>query len=471
MAGLLDKIYAKLPIPLQHSAVSLYGIYWNQLRFSGGYNVELQAYLDREYFSESQWKQYQTMKLREVLLLAYDHVPYYRETWKPLINREELEHFELEHIRVLPVLEKSVVRDNPQSLLVDRQSPGKYRVNHTSGSSGTPVSTYWTAQEMRKVWALREARSCKFARVSYKMPRATFSGRIVEPNPNSKGPFYRFNWFEKQVYFSAFHLSPANTPQYIQALKRHNIQWLTGYSNSIYQLAQMALDAQLDIPALKAVITTSEKLTSEMRSVIERAFRTEVYEEYGTVENIFYACENEFQQKLISPDAGLVEVVNDSFDPVLTGEYGEVIATGFFHTSQLFIRYRIGDVAMLSDEKPKCGRSMPVMQEVIGRVEDVIYGLDGRRIVRFHGIFVNQPHVREGQIIQDQIDHITVRIVPKGGFSNIDQQDIISRVQQRLTKGMSVSLELVDVIPRTANGKFRAVICNLPQDAKEKFNS
>ncbi len=47
---------------------------------------------------------------------------------------------------------------------------------------------------------------------------------------------------------------------------------------------------------------------------------------------------------------------------------------------------------------------MPVLREVIGRLEDCVYGLDGRRLVRFHGIFVDQPHVREGQIVQEALD-------------------------------------------------------------------
>ena len=104
---------------------------------------------------------------------------------------------------------------------------------------------------------------------------------------------------------------------------------------------------------------------------------------------------------------------------------------------------------------------MPVLQEVVGRIEDVVIGPDGRRMVRFHGIFIGQPHVREGQIIQETLDRIRVKVVPTGGFGPDDVQDIIHRVQQRLTSQVEVVVEPVNHIPRTATGKFQAVVSRL----------
>jgi phenylacetate-CoA ligase len=228
----------------------------------------------------------------------------------------------------------------------------------------------------------------------------------------------------------------------------------------------MAQDQGLQAPALKAVITTSEKITPEMRAVVESVFQTRVYEEYGTVEELFYVCENEYGQKLINPDHGLLEVVDARFNPVGAGEDGEVLATGFVRASQPMIRYRIGDSAILSDEQPRCGRQMPVLQEVLGRVEDTIYAPDGRRMLRFHGIFVDQPHVQEGQIVQEKLDLIRVRVVPKAGFSPADEQEITARVQQRLTRQMRVIVETVAVIERNKAGKFRAVVSNLSPEER-----
>ena len=125
---------------------------------------------------------------------------------------------------------------------------------------------------------------------------------------------------------------------------------------------------------------------------------------------------------------------------------------------QPFIRYRVGDLAMWDPDPCLCGRQMPVIKEVIGRIEDVVIGPDGRQMVRFHGVFTGQPNVREGQIIQEALSMIRVRVVPTHRFSQVDEQDIVNRVQQRLGNEVTVTVEKVREIPRTKAGKFQAVI-------------
>jgi phenylacetate-CoA ligase len=109
---------------------------------------------------------------------------------------------------------------------------------------------------------------------------------------------------------------------------------------------------------------------------------------------------------------------------------------------------------------------MPVLKEVVGRLEDVVIGPDGRRMVRFHGVFVDQPHVREGQIIQETIRRIRVKVVPTDGFDQQDVEDIRNRVRQRVGD-IEVIVEPVSEIPRTKAGKFKAVI-NLALDEAEQ---
>ena len=112
----------------------------------------------------------------------------------------------LGNLMELPLLDKESIRIDPKGFLDERLHPWPKLLFHTSGSTGTPIHTYWRVCELRNSLALREVRSANWAGVSFTMPRATCSGRMVEPDPHSKGPFYRFNCAEKQVYFSAFHL-------------------------------------------------------------------------------------------------------------------------------------------------------------------------------------------------------------------------------------------------------------------------
>jgi len=453
--GRVDRVYAKMPVLAQHAFVSAYGLYWYWLRFGPGYTRFLKEYTSRELFSQAEWNVWQREKLRVLLQVAADKIPYYHNTW----TKEEKKAALAGKLEGLPLLEKSSVRMSPEAFLRQDIKPSKRIIFHTSGSTGTPIATYWTVNEVRESLAVREVRSARWAGVSFKMPRATFSGRIIEPDPNSAGPFYRYNLIEHQVYFSAFHLRPETAHLYVEALRRHQIRWMTGYAVSYYLLAKFILEQKLKVPnTLQSLITTSEKVTPEMREVMKKAYNCRVYEEYSTVENALFVSECEHGRLHVSPDVGVVEILRPDGTPCTPGEEGEVVTTCLTRQYQPFIRYKLGDIAMWDTEQCPCGRAIPVLKKVIGRIEDVVIGPDGRQMVRFHGIFIDQPHVQEGQIIQEALDRIRVKVVPATGFSSSDIQDIIKRVKQRLGPTVHVSVQTVDSIPRTTAGKFRAVV-------------
>ncbi len=459
--GHLDSLYARLPVLAQHGAVSAYGVYWHWLRFGPGYESYVKEYADREWFSAEAWRAWQQKQLTELLPAASTKVPYYQRTWNQQ-NKKAAREGRLEE---LPLLEKEPIRADPNEFLRQDMKPWPHFKSRTSGSTGTPITCKWTVREFRNTRAVREVRSARWAGVSFGMPNLTFSGRLVEPKPDSKGPFYRFNVAERQVYFSPFHLRPETARFYVEALRRHRVRWMTGYAVSYYLLAQFILEQGLEVPPLKAIITTSEKVTPEMRKVMESAYGCRVYEEYSSVENALFASECEHGRLHVSPDVAVVEILRPDGTPCGANEPGEVVTTCLMRTYQPFIRYRLGDVAMWDDEPCPCGRPMPVLKEVVGRIEDVVVGPDGRQMVRFHGIFVAQPHVREGQIIQEALDRIRVKVVSTNGFGPSDSEEIVHRVQQRLGPQVEVIVEPVVHIPRTPAGKFQAVVSQLREKA------
>jgi phenylacetate-CoA ligase len=462
--GRLDKIYGRLPVWAQHGAVTAYGAYWKWLRFGPGFGRYAREFAERESYDSQQWQAWQQARTAEVLRVAAEQVPYYREAWNPSQMRAALEG----RLEGLPLLEKDPVRTDPWAFVRRDRRVRRPLVFHTSGSTGTPIASLWTVAELRKSLAVREVRSAGWAGVSFTLPRATFSGRMVEPDPQSTGPFYRFNWFERQAYLSAFHLRRATAPAYVEALRKHRIQWLTGYAVSFYLLARFIVQDSIRVPPLTAVITTSEKVTPEMREVMQRAFGCRVFEEYSTVENTVFASECPQGRLHVSPDVGLVEILRPDGTACEPEETGEVVTTGLLRDFQPIVRFRLGDLAAWDSRPCPCGRALPVIKEVVGRIEDVVVGPDGRQMVRFHGIFVDQPHVREGQIVQEAVDRIRAKVVAADGFGPDDERDIVRRIQQRLTDQVHVVVEVVDEIPRTKAGKFQAVVSLLdrrPQTA------
>lgn len=459
----LDRIYRASPLWAQHAGVTVFGAYWRWQRFGPHFSRLVEEYGKRESLDVEAWRRFQREKLSELLHAAAHHVPHYRRVW----SRSEKQAAADGRLEDLPLLGKDPLRADPESFLREDMSVGRPFRSHTSGTTGTPILSIRTVSELRHAMALREARSARWAGVSFREPRATFSGRIVEPDPNSRGPFYRYNAAERQVYLSAFHLRPDTAPLYAEALRRHGVVWLTGYAVSSYLLARLLEERGMPAPPLRAVVTTSEKVTPEMRRVMERGFGCRVFEEYSNVENVFFASECEEGRLHVSPEAGLVEIVRPDGSSCPPGETGEVVATGLTRTYQSLIRYRVGDLAQWDAEACPCGRAMPIIQEVVGRVEDVVTGPDGRQMVRFHGIFVDQPHVREGQVCQETLTRFRVRVVPVNGFGPSDVAEIIGRMRQRLGPEVEVIVETVTEIPRTAAGKFRAVVSLLGTEASQ----
>lgn len=458
----LDAMYTKVPVWAQHAAVSLYGGWWHWLRFGPGYKGALRSYLLRESLSAADWNQWVQGKLSEVLRAAAQDVPYYRDNWS--VSQKAAAKAGI--LKGLPLLGKEEVRSNPRSFLRDTVRASDLLVFHTSGSTGTPIPTYWSARELRDSMAIREARSTHWAAVSFRLPRATFSGRMVVPKASGSAPYYRFNVAERQVYLSAFHVRPQTVEHYVSAMRRHGVQWCTGYAVSFYLLAQMMLEAKLQPLRLKAVITTSEKLTPNMREVMREAYGCRIYEEYSTVENSMFASECEAGRLHVSPDGGMVEILRPDGSDCSPGEIGEVVATGFIRRNEILIRYRLGDLAAWDPNPCPCGRNMRIIRDVIGRIEDVVIAPDGRRLVRFHGLFVDQPNVKEGQVVQQSRDRLLLRVVTTSAFSEHDRRSLIARALARLGNGIQVEVERVDSIARSNSGKFKAVVSLLPRDER-----
>jgi phenylacetate-CoA ligase len=216
----------------------------------------------------------------------------------------------------------------------------------------------------------------------------------------------------------------------------------------------------------QALVLSSEKLTAEMKSVLKSAFRARAYEEYGAVENCMLATECEKGSLHVSPDFGVIEIVDDEGRAVRPGTIGRVLCTSLLNNVQPLIRYEIGDLAMWSRDSCACGRDqLPVLKEVVGRLEDVVIGRDGRQMVRFHGIYLGLPNILEGQVIQKSLDQFCVRVVVRPEFGHREEEVIRRRFDERLG-AVDVQIERVANLLRTDRGKFRAVICNLPPEIR-----
>lgn len=461
MGSPLERLYPYAPVWAQNVGISLYGLKYRWERLGDDFDQQVEGFRLRESWSKDRLASYVAAQLEATLLRAFDQVPYYRKCWqREGITRMELARLKPETMARLPIVRKTDLRLDPESFVAEDTRTSKRLLRYySSGSTGTPLTAIYTTSAHRRFIAAREVRSFGWAGASIKNPRSMLGGRMVIARGDEPPPYYRYNWAERQVYFSAYHISPHTVSNYVEGFNRYRPRLLTGYAYSHYSLARMMLEKgeTLDYEPTAAVLS-SEKLSHTMKKTIAAAFRTRAYEEYGAVENCVLATECELGSLHVNLDYGIIEIVDERGEPVPPGIEGRVLCTGFLNDAQFFVRYEIGDCAIWSTESCGCGRNQfPVLKEIVGRLEDAVVGPDGREMVRFHGIFIDLPHVIEGQVIQEELDLLRVRVVVTDGFGTADESTIRSRFVDRLGR-IRVIVERVGEIERTERGKFRAVI-------------
>jgi len=415
--------------------------------------------LDRERWSPQRWKSWREERLAYVLHRAATRVPYYREQWAA--RRRRGDRASWEYLENWPILEKDAVRENPKALVADDVNiRGMFHL-HTSGTTGKPLSLFQSRDVVRAWYALFEARCHRWYGLSQHDRWAILGGKLVTPARQRRPPFWVWNAPLRQLYMSSYHLSPALIPDYLLALDHYAIRYVEGYTSSLYALASEALRLGRENIRLAVAITNAEPVFAYQRETIEKAFHCVVRETYGMAEAVAAASECEAGHLHTWPEAGHIEVVAEGRS-IAPGEAGDLICTGLVNVAMPLVRYRVGDRGALAADRSvcRCGRTLPILASVEGRVDDVLHTLDGRRIGRLDPIFKTNLPVREAQIIQETLDRVRVRYVPASGFTSAAGDSIVERLRERMGS-VQVVLEEVGEIPRTANGKFRAVISHI----------
>ena len=283
--GFKESIYNISPIFFQNILISAYGFQWKERRFGGVFRQEFYAAKERENYSVEQWNNYQEQQLRKILLHAFEQVPFYKDAFtREGLDIRKLSTLQPDSIATLPVLSKQDLRKCGTSTLLSSVRENKGAFFSSSGSTGTPTQILFSTAMHQRWMALFEQRVRSWAGVSSFIPRGMIGGRRVLPGAANTPPYYRYNYFEKQAYFSAYHISKKNSISYLEGILRHKVAYMTGYAMSNYFLAQFFKETGLEAPPLKAVITSSEKLTIEMRDVFSAVYGCKTYDGWSGVE-------------------------------------------------------------------------------------------------------------------------------------------------------------------------------------------
>jgi phenylacetate-CoA ligase len=448
--GLL-RAYHALPPWARTVAAATRGVYLNAWRYGAETERLVEEALERDTWSPEQWRRWQEERLAFLLHRAATRVPYYRSQWQERRRRGDRASWEV--LANWPILDKQVVREHSHGFLADDCNPRQLFEEHTSGTTGGSLRLWCSRTTLRRWYALFEARCRRWHGLTRQDRWAILGGQLVAPVQSRRPPFWVWNPAMRQLYMSAYHLAPDLVPHYLDALQRHRITYIIGYTSALNSLARHALELGRADIRLKVAITNAEPVFGWQRSAISRAFNCPVQETYGMAEYVAAAGDCDHGTLHMWPDTGVVETDGDA----------ALLGTGLLNDDMPLIRYRVGDRVRCAVQTALCGcnRTLPVLGQIEGRTDDVLHTRDGRQVGRLDPVFKADLPVVEAQIIQDTTERVQVLYVPTPEFDETHATDLVRRIQERLGP-IEVDLRRVGIIPRQANGKFRAVISRVP---------
>lgn len=444
-----------MPYWIQNIGISLYGLKIYNLRYTGYYKQKFEEFINNEKLSVKELGEIQFALLKKMLINAYENVPYYKKLFREN-NFNPNQPFTATDFSRVPFLLKNDIKKDIPSFISEKANKKKLIRDMTGGTTGNPLELWFTEDEIKYNFAIHDARLKRVFGVKTGDKIASFLSRKICPTDQKTPPFWRYNKAYNQVLYSTYHLNDKTAEIYVDHLRKYSPRLIIGYPNTLYLMAKYIVDRKLEPIPIKAAFTSSETLFDYQREIIEKAFSTKICNGYSQAEGVAMISECEFGKLHVHPEYGYIEFID-----VPGSDFKEIIGTTLFNYNMPLIRYRTGDYVKISEEKEcKCGRPFfPIIETIIGRDDSTFKRRDGRLVSASHfaqpfRLYTND--ILEAQVIQEDYDNITAKLVIKPGFKDFD--GFIFEMHRILGNDVNVKLEVVDSIEKTISGKFKFII-------------
>ena len=410
-----------------------------------------------QWYSRDDIEALQLQKLQALLTSAGEHSPWHAKRIETSgINCDDLT---FEAFRKLPTMTKADAQHYGNEMAWHAVPGGSFRYT-TGGSSGQPLIFHYGRSRQASDAAGR-IRARRWWGVNVGDPEVYLWGAPVELNKTDRIKTIRDRLLN-QLVLNAFAMSPENMSIYLTAIQKFKPKCIYGYASSVALLANYARQngRQLSLPDLKVVCTTGEPLYPEQRQLISETFNVPVANEFGSRDIGFTAHENSHQQMVLMSESVLLEVLDPEGNPVKAGEMGEAVMTGLCSEAQPFIRYRTGDMILLSADADKDGRGLHVIKEVAGRNTDFLIHENGSIIHALAAIYILRETggVEQFKITQQAINEFDVLIVTNPLWDPDSLNTIEEKFKARFGRKSNTHIQLVDNIAPEASGKIRQVV-------------
>jgi phenylacetate-CoA ligase len=429
-------------------------------------------------FDEEQIKKYQDKSLRKILKYAYT-VPMYHKKYKEHgIHPDNIKS--VDDINKIPFITKDDLRNNyPNDIIPKGFDIKNSFLVSTSGSTGKPVFMYYDLFStikhaegfIRAVRALGEDwKKTNIVQIIDLAPGTTESAVFRE----SISKFLKK--FISMDNIKYFHVD--EKPEIlIEKLDKINPEIISSDPVILKKLANLKLNGYGKNINPRYITSSSATLDSYTKKYVEKAFGCKVFNYYATTETGLISFECKKGNYHVNSDYVFLELLDDEYKPVNSGETGRAVITKLYGGGTPIIRYTdLDDLIVSTNKKCNCGINSPVISDIYGRSIEMIILPNNKSVAPFEITTIPAKlidkyqtyKIKQFQIIQHKIDEIEVIVIIDEKLRNIGPsvEKILIELKrlflEKLGNDVKVTVnEVNEIIKEKGSNKVKIVISKI----------
>ncbi len=419
------------------------------------------------FWPEPRLEALQSRRLQSLVRHAFDHVPRYRN-WLRDAGAAPGDIRSARDLGRLPLIDKLELTTDPAAFTTPGADARDGLTLRSSGTSGLGRTFRYDTRALLE--ALAAGRRQRLALRSFVGREVRYREAVIHREGGASEQIRRF-WESRMTGMGAVELQRCRLnaaqgfEELLERLNEFQPHVIRGYGSHLGTFLRWVGESGRSLSAPRAIVYGADAMPEADRRLIEDDLRIPVVSTYQAVEALRIGFQCEVRRGFhLSVDQVAVRVVDPQGREVAPGESGELILTNLANRATVVLNYRLGDLVTRASGPCPCGRTLPLIERIDGRLDDLIARPDGSAIHVLSVIPSLQaaPGVRQVQVVQEQMEVFRLRVVPTGE-AGPEARDLRERLLTLLGPGIEVRVELVDRLEPGPGGKVRTIVSLLPR--------
>ncbi|MCX8022635.1 MAG: hypothetical protein N2745_07670 [Syntrophorhabdaceae bacterium] len=404
---------------------------------------------------------FQNIRLKQMIEYAYENTPYYRE----LFDREGIVPSDIkgrDDLKGVPFLTKDILNRNLDRLISRNVKPKDLRKVSTGGTTGTPITFF---RDHRSEWMVdgsnwRFWRYCKYE-LGHTLAKLWGNENDLLQSVNLYGKLKAV--MDNETALNFYDLSEERLKGYVAFIKKKRPRIWKGFSSAVYTFMRDTKRHNEEIPLPEAVIITSDRIEEAQRKELNEFFNNRVFDEYGCREFSILGFECEAHKGIhVGMENAIIEIVPGNNE----SGYGEVVVTSLINWGMPFIRYRLGDSSIFAEGDCPCGRKLPRLKSIGGRIADFVVTKSRKLIYGdfFAHLLYGTKGIEHYRVIQEEAGRVIVLLEKNEFYSEEETKRVLSQFEEMVKDDLEIEILFVDKIEMHASGKRRSVISKISKE-------